>query len=103
MACQRSVHSKDRRQQLPQDPRAQSFFDDDLEDALPQPPDVRVRHHFELLLPTVEGRRSDVQLPANPRLAPAGLVLANRPDSGVPRVALLAHVLVYRLGVGVGW
>ena len=69
----------DRRQQFPQHPRAQSFFDDNLEDALPQQPvgqhllellvlllqvaqapDVRVRHHPELLLPAVERLRRDV-------------------------------------------
>ncbi len=69
----------------------------------PQPLRIRAGHHAQLLLPAVEGRGGDVELPADLGLAPPGLVLADRPDAGVPRVAFLAHVLVYRLGVGVGW
>jgi len=39
---------------------------------------VRVGHHAQLLLPAVEGRGGDVELPADLGLAPAGLVLAAR-------------------------
>ena len=98
------------------------FFERDLEDALLQEKigdhllefaiilleqtkalRVRVGHHPELLLPAVEGRGGDVELPADLGLTPAGLVLADGPDPGLLRVALLAHVLWYGLGVGVGW
>ncbi len=98
------------------------FFERDLEDAFlqqqvgdhllellvvllerAQPLRVRARHHPELLLPAAEGRRGDVKLPADLRLAPAGLALPDRQNPGVPRVSILACFLWYRLGVSVGW
>jgi len=98
------------------------FFDDDLEDALLQqpvgqhllellvlllellqPPDVRVGHHPELLLPAVERLRRDVQLLADLGLAPPGLVVSDRLDLGLLRVPFLAHVCrVYGGGLVVG-
>ena len=64
---------------------------------------VRASHHPELLLLAAEGRGGNVELPADLDLAPAGVVLADGPDPGLLRVALLAHLLCYGLGVGVGW
>ena len=95
------------------------FFDDDLEDALPQqpvgqhllellvlllellqPPDVRVRHHPELLLPAVERLRRDVQFLADFGLAPAGFVVTDRLDLGLLRVPFLLIIVVF---MGVVW
>jgi hypothetical protein len=95
------------------------FFDEDLEDPLPQQPigqhllellvlllqvaqapDVRARHHPELFLPAVEGWRRDVQLLADFRLAPAGLVLPDDPNLdllGVPFLTHRCHIF------GLGW
>jgi len=92
-----------------------AFFDDDLEDTLPQqavrehllelhqPSDVRGGHHPELLLSAVERLRRDVQLLADLGLASPGLVLADRLDLVLLRVPFLAHVCrVYGGGVMVG-
>ncbi len=95
------------------------FFERDLEDALLQQEvgdhllellvvlleraqalGVRVGHHPELLLPAVEGRGGDVELPADLGLATAGLVLADGPYPGLLRVAFLAHLMRYVLGWG---
>ena len=61
---------------------------------------VRVGHHAQLLLPAVEGRGGDVELPADLGLAPAGLVLAVGPYRGLLRVAFVAHLMRYILGAG---
>lgn len=98
------------------------FFERDLEDALLQQEvgdhllellivlleraqslGVRVGHHAQLLLPAVEGRGGDVELPADFGLAPPGLVLADGPYPGLLRVAFLAHLMRYVLGVWLGW
>ena len=64
---------------------------------------VRVSHHAKLLLPALEGRVGDVELPADLGLAPPGLVLADGPYTCLLRVAFLAHLMLYVLGVRVGW
>jgi len=62
---------------------------------------VRVGHHPELLVPSVEGRGGDVELSSDLGLAPAGLVFADGPDPGLLRLALLAHVLWHGQRFGV--